>query len=115
MVEVVEVLRKIRSFILAPFGLLFGLLVRLRYKLYEIGLLKSHKIPLPTISIGNISVGGTGKTPLTNFIASKLKKKFKKLKSFNIDGFYLQGCLSHEEVRVVSIKNDKISTGFLYL
>jgi tetraacyldisaccharide 4'-kinase len=64
MVEVVEVLRKIRSFILAPFGLLFGLLVRLRYKLYEIGLLKSHKIPLPTISIGNISVGGTGKTPI---------------------------------------------------
>ncbi|MEL0125430.1 MAG: DUF447 domain-containing protein, partial [Alphaproteobacteria bacterium] len=30
------------------------------------------------------------------------EKNFKKLKSSNIDGFYLQGCLSHEEVRVVS-------------
>ena len=40
------------------------------------------------------------------------EKNFKKLKSFNIDGFYLQGCLSHEEVRVVSIKNDKIRPTF---
>ena len=40
------------------------------------------------------------------------EKKFKKLKSFNIDGFYLQDCLSHEEVRVVSIKNDKIRPTF---
>ncbi len=40
------------------------------------------------------------------------EKKFKKLKSFNIDGFYLQDCLSHEEVKVVSIKNDKIRPTF---
>ena len=40
------------------------------------------------------------------------EKNFKTLRSFNIDGFYLKGCLSHEEVRVVSIKNDKIRPTF---
>ena len=40
------------------------------------------------------------------------EKKFKKLKSFKINGFYLEGCLSHEEVRVVSIKNDKVRPTF---
>ena len=40
------------------------------------------------------------------------EKKFKKLKSFDIDGFYLQDCLSHEEVKVVSIKDDKIRPTF---
>ena len=36
------------------------------------------------------------------------EKNFKKLKSFDIKGFYLQDCLSHEEVKVVSIQNDKV-------
>lgn len=40
------------------------------------------------------------------------KKKFQKLKSFDIPGYYLKDCLSHDEVRVISVSNDKIRPTF---
>jgi len=54
-------------------ALLFGGLVLVRAKLFEIGLLKSTASNLPVIVIGNISVGGTGKTPVVSAVVSKLK------------------------------------------
>ncbi|MBC8371881.1 MAG: tetraacyldisaccharide 4'-kinase [Planctomycetes bacterium] len=50
--------------LLLPLALLFDFMVRLRVLLYNLGHLKSHRPPWPTLSIGNISAGGTGKTPL---------------------------------------------------
>ncbi len=47
----------------------------IRRKLYYKGILKQKKLPVPVISIGNLSVGGTGKTPLTIFTAKKLQEK----------------------------------------
>ena len=58
--------------ILFPVSLLFRLLVALRRTLYRNGILPSHKLPVPVIVIGNISVGGTGKTPLTLALAQHL-------------------------------------------
>ncbi len=58
--------------ILFPVSLLFRLLVALRHALYRSGILSSHKLPVPVIVIGNISVGGTGKTPLTLALAQQL-------------------------------------------
>ncbi|MDO8464092.1 MAG: tetraacyldisaccharide 4'-kinase [Gallionella sp.] len=58
--------------ILFPVSLLFRLLVALRHALYRSGMLSSHKLPVPVIVVGNISVGGTGKTPLTLFLAQQL-------------------------------------------
>ena len=51
--------------ILFPVNLVFRVLVALRRELYLSGFLPSHRLLLPVVVVGNISVGGTGKTPLT--------------------------------------------------
>ncbi|HZW24095.1 MAG TPA: tetraacyldisaccharide 4'-kinase, partial [Gallionella sp.] len=58
--------------ILIPASLLFGLLAALRRALYRAGLLKSERLPVPVIVVGNINVGGAGKTPLTLALAQQL-------------------------------------------
>ena len=58
--------------ILFPASLLFRALVALRRMLYRSGILPSHELPVPVIVLGNISVGGTGKTPLTLALAQQL-------------------------------------------
>lgn len=54
---------------------LYGKIIESRNSLYNRGALKSHKLPAPTISVGNITVGGTGKTPLVAYIADYLFEK----------------------------------------
>lgn len=58
--------------ILLPVSLLFRALVALRHTLYRSGILASTKLPVPVIVIGNITVGGSGKTPLTLALAQQL-------------------------------------------
>lgn len=58
--------------ILFPVSLLFRLLVALRRTLYRGRILSSYKLAVPVIVVGNISVGGTGKTPLTLALAQQL-------------------------------------------
>ena len=58
--------------LLAPLGWVYSRAQQLRATLYRIGILKSHRLPRPVISIGNITVGGTGKTPVTAYIARLL-------------------------------------------
>nr|MBW4053791.1 tetraacyldisaccharide 4'-kinase [Pseudomonadota bacterium] len=54
---------------LEPWAWLYASILRLRALLYQSGLLKTHHLPRPVVSIGNITVGGTGKTPVTAYIA----------------------------------------------
>ena len=62
----------IQSIILYPFTLIIKISEILNY------FVKSKEYPqIKTICVGNIYLGGTGKTPLVNFLAKKLKKKFK--------------------------------------
>jgi len=61
------------SLLLFPFSLLFGLLVLLRRLLYRAGLLRTIRLPVPVVVIGNLTVGGTGKTPLVLWIAGALR------------------------------------------
>jgi len=56
-----------------PLSALYGSLIRLRRSLYRAGALRSERLPVPVIVIGNISVGGTGKTPLTIAVAQALQ------------------------------------------
>jgi len=58
---------------------LFSLIVRLRKKLYKIGILKSHKIKCPVVIVGNITVGGVGKTPFVIWLVNQLQAQGKKV------------------------------------
>lgn len=62
-----------RTILLWPLGLLYGCIMLVRNWLYDLGILKSKKYNLPIISIGNLSTGGTGKTPHTEYILNLLK------------------------------------------
>jgi len=59
---------------LIPLSWLFGLLTCLRKSLYRIGWLSSYRLPVPVIVVGNIHVGGTGKTPLVIYLVNALKQ-----------------------------------------
>ena len=60
------------QFFLRPVSWLFRLLVAMRRGAYRIGLLKSYSVGVPVIIVGNISVGGTGKTPLVLALVQSL-------------------------------------------
>lgn len=61
--------------LLAPFALLYSFILRIRALLYQAGLLTTNHLPCPVISIGNITVGGTGKTPATMLVARELQQR----------------------------------------
>jgi tetraacyldisaccharide 4'-kinase len=60
---------------LTPLGLLYGAAMRARASLYEHQFFRTHKFGKPVISIGNLTTGGTGKTPLVAAIARHLAQK----------------------------------------
>lgn len=57
-----------------PVSIPFRLLAALRRGCFRIGLLKSERLPVPVIVVGNIFIGGTGKTPLTIWLARQLRE-----------------------------------------
>jgi tetraacyldisaccharide 4'-kinase len=61
------------AFLLYPFALLYEFITGLRNKFFDLGWLKSVKSPISTIIVGNLSVGGTGKTPMVEWIIRLLK------------------------------------------
>jgi tetraacyldisaccharide 4'-kinase len=60
--------------LLMPLSWLFGGVVTLRRLAYQRGILKSRKLPVPVVVVGNISVGGTGKTPVVIWLVEQLKQ-----------------------------------------
>jgi len=58
---------------LLPFGLLFALMVALRRAAWRYGLLRVVRLPVAVVVIGNIVAGGAGKTPLTLWLAQRLR------------------------------------------
>src|SRR5690554_679625 len=64
-------------FILFPFGLLYAMITEIRNWLFDKGLLKSYVAPVPVIAVGNLSVGGTGKSPQTEYLIRLLSEKYR--------------------------------------
>ena len=62
---------------LRPLSSLYGLGVELRNQLFELNILKSRSFTTPVISVGNITVGGTGKTPHVEYLVRLLSKEAK--------------------------------------
>ena len=60
---------------LLPLSWLYGLVVSIRNLMFDAGALKSKTFPLPVICVGNITVGGTGKTPHTEYLIRMLSEK----------------------------------------
>ena len=65
------------NYLLYPFSLLYGLVLWIRNRLYDNGVLTSVEFDLPVIAVGNLSVGGTGKTPHVEYLIRLLKDHYK--------------------------------------
>lgn len=59
--------------LLAPFSLLYGLIIGARNTLYQTGILKSSSFSIPVIGVGNLSMGGSGKTPHVEYMIRLLQ------------------------------------------
>ncbi|MDQ8012497.1 MAG: tetraacyldisaccharide 4'-kinase [Flavobacterium nitrogenifigens] len=68
-----NILRKL----LFPFAILYGFITSVRNFLFDKGVLKSTSFDLPVIAVGNLSVGGTGKTPQIEYLIRLLSDKYK--------------------------------------
>ena len=78
---------------LLPLSWLYGLAVRVRNALFDVGLLKSESFDVPVISVGNITVGGTGKTPHVEYLVELLRTR-------------------HSFLRVVRLRKSKLAPLF---
>ena len=77
--QILYVLHKVCTPLLWGASLLYLLGIKLRQSLYHLGIFKSRSVPAKVISIGNITMGGTGKTPLTMYVSQELAKQGKKV------------------------------------
>ena len=68
---------KILRYSIYPLSILYGAGVFFRNKLFDAGILKSKSYDVPVICVGNITVGGTGKTPHSEYIIRLLSSKYR--------------------------------------
>ncbi|MDY3124230.1 MAG: tetraacyldisaccharide 4'-kinase [[Actinobacillus] rossii] len=63
------------AYLLLPFSFLFWLISRLRYFLFKLGISQSYRAPVPVVVVGNLSVGGNGKTPVVIWLVQHLQAR----------------------------------------
>ncbi len=68
---------KYLRWLLFPFSLLYGLVVIIRNWCYDTGVFKSQSFAIPVISVGNLEVGGAGKSPMTEYLIRLFKPDYK--------------------------------------
>lgn len=66
----------IKTIILSPFSAIYWLVTSLRNWCYDSGIFKSTSFDISIISVGNLAVGGSGKTPMVEYLISKLQNKY---------------------------------------
>ena len=55
---------KLPALIAAPLAWIYGLIINVRHKLFDLKILRSEEFDIPVVCVGNLTVGGTGKTPV---------------------------------------------------
>jgi tetraacyldisaccharide 4'-kinase len=65
--------------LLTLLSFVYGLILRLRALAYAAGLLRSFRLPRPVVAVGNLTVGGTGKTPMTLYLARWFMERGKRV------------------------------------
>lgn len=68
---------QILRWVLTPLSWIYGAVMWVRNKLFDIGILSQVEFDVPVVGVGNITVGGTGKTPHTEYIISNLSGQYK--------------------------------------
>lgn len=63
------------TWLLSPFSLIFWLISHVRKRLYSLNILQSYRSPVPVLVVGNISVGGNGKTPVVVWLVEQLQQR----------------------------------------
>ncbi|CAM4020038.1 tetraacyldisaccharide 4'-kinase [Flavobacterium antarcticum] len=94
---------KFLRILLFPFAIIYGFITSIRNFFFDKGILKSTSFDIPVIAVGNLSVGGTGKTPQIEYLIRLLSEKYKiatlsrgyKRKS---EGFVLANATSNAEI-----------------
>jgi tetraacyldisaccharide 4'-kinase len=67
--------KNVLAYLLLPLSLLYWVIISIRRILYKIHFFKTHRLPCPVIVVGNITVGGTGKTPVVIALVNECKKR----------------------------------------
>lgn len=63
--------------LLYPIAIIYGIIIYIRNKMFDFGVLSTYEFDIPVISVGNITVGGTGKTPHIEYLVGLLHGNFK--------------------------------------
>lgn len=63
--------------ILFPFAILYGFITSIRNYFFDLGLLSSKKYKLPIVAVGNLNIGGTGKSPMVEYLIRLLQDEYK--------------------------------------
>lgn len=63
--------------LLLPFSWIYGLILSIRHGLFNSGILGSRSVDIPTIVVGNLALGGSGKSPVTIYLTEWLSRKYK--------------------------------------
>jgi len=94
--------------LLSPFSLLYGGLTRLRAGLYAHGVLRQKRLSHPVISIGNLTVGGTGKTPMVIWLARRLLADGHRVGILSRGYKSMDGTSDEIELMKIRLQNDAV-------
>lgn len=89
--------------VLWPFSIAFRIGVVMRNLCHSIGVLRTHHLDCPVISVGNLTTGGTGKTPVTILLAARLQKQL-------VTAILSRGYGSGNENSSVTLRGDQITS-----